>query len=158
MRRSLAQSPVLYHADVFVDATNLRGPDLAALPASFQDIKGFTVAHSDMDGFVDALVSVLLMVKLMTAGHPKSKPYYSEICGGIYPTMPLVDCERKLHGALQKYDQGDFGHDEEGEDDVAHADLAGMVYETNSVVRGTPKGEWIVSNICSKISPSNGLV
>ena len=44
---------------------------------------------SDIGGFVHSVASILLVVKLMTVGHPRARPYYGEICGGAYADMQL---------------------------------------------------------------------
>jgi hypothetical protein len=40
--------------------------------------------------------TIFFMLKLMSVGHPASKPYYEEICSRVWPIQQLESCEATL--------------------------------------------------------------
>ena len=38
---------------------------------------------------VDSIISIFLIIKLMTIGHPKGKQYMDEVCSVVYPNAKI---------------------------------------------------------------------
>ena len=41
---------------------------------------------------VDNIISIFLIIKLMTVGHPMGKRYLDEVCSAIYPNLKIQVC------------------------------------------------------------------
>merc|ERR1712172_104150 len=88
--------------------TNLPGiPNTLAplLPGSTKDLNFAETA--DSISLMDSALSLVFILKLMSVGHIKAKPYFGEICSRNYPNFDLEDCTSTLHLALAKYGTDD---------------------------------------------------
>lgn len=74
------------------------------LPSSFHDVNVDQMASGSPVDMVNTIFTIFVMLKLISVGHPSSKPYYQEICNSMYPSKPIVDCEQTLFNSFQKYD------------------------------------------------------
>ena len=77
------------------------------LPLSFSDFEPMThlnASSSTPANLVNTIFTIFVMLKIISIGHPSSKPYYDEICQGLYPDSELKECEEKLFVSLQKFD------------------------------------------------------
>ena len=45
---------------------------------------------------VDSIISIFLIIKLMTIGHPKGKQYIDEVCSVMYPNAKIQVCIHKF--------------------------------------------------------------
>jgi hypothetical protein len=87
-------------------------PDVAIkqLPPLLEDIK-FDQSSSaalmiNPDNLVMTIYSIFVILKLISIGHPKSEPYYEEICGKLFPNQGLDECEANLFAKLAKLENG----------------------------------------------------
>merc|ERR1712172_31211 len=83
------------------------------LPGSTKDLN--FAETSDSISLMDSTLSLVFILKLMSVGHIKAKPYFGEICSRNYPNFDLEDCTSTLHLALAKY-----GTDDELEKAMEH--------------------------------------
>jgi len=83
------------------------------LPGSTKDLNFAETA--DSVSLMDSALSLVFILKLMSVGHIKAKPYFGEICSRNYPNFDLEDCTSTLHLALAKY-----GTDDELEKAMEH--------------------------------------
>jgi hypothetical protein len=78
------------------------------LPQLIEDItfdnSSPTAMLMNPDNLAMTIYSIFMILKLMSIGHPKSQPYYGEICGKIFPHKNLDDCEANLFSSLSKFD------------------------------------------------------
>ena len=59
-----------------------------------------------MDGFVQSVVSIFIIMKLIFSKSSLATPYLTEICGAVgKEDIPLLECEEWLYDALDKYDK-----------------------------------------------------
>ena len=49
---------------------------------------------------VDSIISIFLIIKLMTVGHPMGKRYLDEVCSAIYPNLKIQVCNVFLSQSL----------------------------------------------------------
>jgi hypothetical protein len=84
-------------------------PDVAgitSLPALIEDIKfdnsSSTALMTNPDHLVMTIYSIFMILKLISVGHPKSQPYYEEICAHLFPRQALDECEAKLFASFNK--------------------------------------------------------
>merc|ERR1712172_190654 len=75
------------------------------LPGSTKDLNFAQTA--DSVSLMDSALSLVFILKLMSVGHIKAKPYFGEICSRNYPNFDLEDCTSTLHLALAKYGTDD---------------------------------------------------
>jgi len=120
-------------------------PDYAmkTLPGSIHDLD--SVRWGDMDQSVNAIFSIFLIVKLFMVGHPQSKGYFEEVCGTVYPSLKLQECEEQLILSIEKYNQGEFDPKTAGPFEDS---LNALVFEMNQMVRNTTHGQGIITAIC----------
>merc|ERR1712172_411661 len=83
------------------------------LPGSTKDLN--FAENADSVSLMDSTLSLVFILKLMSVGHIKAKPYFGEICSRNYPNFDLEDCTSTLHLALAKY-----GTDDELEKAMEH--------------------------------------
>ncbi len=125
--------------------------EISQLPTSLLDFSDTfnaspVSAPNNSDGMIDGVIKLLLIIRLMVSGHPKSKPYYEEVCGLVHPNQMLHECERQLYAALNQYDGGDFGKVDGS--DVFADDLAGLIFEANNVMHDTEIGRGLILSVC----------
>merc|ERR1712172_135124 len=75
------------------------------LPGSTKDLN--FAENADSVSLMDSTLSLVFILKLMSVGHIKAKPYFGEICSRNYPNFDLEDCTSTLHLALAKYGTDD---------------------------------------------------
>ena len=64
-----------------------------------------------LNNTVEIIYTVFLILKIMRIGHPKSKPFYDEICSNqTFPNIEIIDCQLTLFNALQKYENPENGN------------------------------------------------
>jgi hypothetical protein len=64
------------------------------------NIRSKEVSTMSPDTLVATVYAIFTILKLMSIGHPKSAPYYKEICGKVYPDEDLFACEKALFKKL----------------------------------------------------------
>jgi len=75
---------------------------LARLPGSFNDL---TFNNSmPATSMIDTVLSVFLVTQLMKIRHPRSNPFFQEICFSSYPALPYDDCLTLVLKSLHKFD------------------------------------------------------
>ena len=101
------------------------------LPGSTNDLNFAETA--DSVSLMDSALSLVFVLKLMSVGHIKAKPYFGEICSKNYPNFGLENCTSTLHLALAKY-----GTDDGLEKAMEH--LPRNVVTDHMIEAGTCKG------------------
>merc|ERR1712106_334426 len=80
-------------------------PILQSVPPSLTKI---SFDDQSVDGLVQAVVSIFIILKLIFAKSSLATPYLTEICGAVgKENIPLLECEEWLYDALHKYDEDD---------------------------------------------------
>lgn len=90
-KRSLADLPIFDSS-----YPPMTGPAMKLLPSSLVDVELDPGSMAQPENLATTVFSIFLVLKLISVGHPASKPYYKEICGSIWPQLMLEDCEAKL--------------------------------------------------------------
>ena len=93
---------------------------------------------------VNSVMSIVLIMKLMTSGHPKAKPYFADICYNVYPNSRLDDCQVQLMLSLQRYEQD---HDDPDENSIASI-LDVLVFEATKMTENSAFSHDLVTSIC----------
>jgi hypothetical protein len=81
------------------DFTNSKGDFrsdvIKSLPPSLEsfDLEKSMASPADL---VSSVFSIFVILKLISVGHPQSKPYYDEICQTMYQTEELHHCEKVI--------------------------------------------------------------
>ena len=125
------------------------------LPGSFSDVK-FTEDMSPT-ALVDSALALILVLKLMSIAHVKSKMFFDEICTGLYSNIALDECSFMLHSALNKYEAGetttpeDFGVTDKRDPRLFFADLLdGVEFEIKSLSHSTIVGHFLEVAACQR--------
>ena len=90
-KRSLAEVPVFDSS-----YPPMANAALKLLPGSLSDFQLNSGAIAQPENLAMTVYTIFLVLKLISVGHPASKPYYEEICQSIWPRMTLEDCQTKL--------------------------------------------------------------
>ena len=69
---------------------------LKLLPSHLTDFNLNSEVLSQPENLAVTLYTVFIVLKLISIGHPASKPYYDEICSKLYPDERLDQCEGNL--------------------------------------------------------------
>jgi len=80
-------------------------PYMQALPASFAELnQSFGTSKHNSGDAINIIFQMFLILKLMKIVHPKSKPYFNEICQKAYPQTHLDYCHQIIFQAINAYE------------------------------------------------------
>lgn len=113
---------------------------------------------TNFDNAIQPIFQVFLVLKLMKAGHRKSEPYYTEVCGRIYGGSAVNDCHVMLVDAHNKYEEypDDFriinnkqGSPTNQQKTLPFMDsLDTLLFEMKHMSKNTEIGQGLVNIIC----------
>ena len=98
-KRSIVTRPELFDNSL----PSIKGETLKLLPSSLTEIELNSNLLSQPEDLALAIYSIFVVFKLISVGHPASKPYYEEICGKMWPKQNLDECESKLVSKIFLY-------------------------------------------------------
>ena len=77
---------------------------LEGLPSSLMQVEIPGHEFISNTGFVNGILSLFFILKMIGKGHPSSKLYMDEICTTVYPSAKLEHCYQYLKNGVRKYD------------------------------------------------------
>ena len=92
-KRSIAGNEDLFTGHLYPE---LGKSTLKLLPSHLTDFNLNSEVLSQPENLAVTLYTVFIVLKLISIGHPASKPYYDEICSKLYPDERLDQCEGNL--------------------------------------------------------------
>jgi hypothetical protein len=95
---------------------------------------------------VNTIFTIFVMLKLISIGHPSSKPYYDEICQNLYPNSELSDCEERLYTSLQKFDH--LRSTNSLANGTFEDSYEALMFLMQHMVRGTTTGNKLRETVC----------
>jgi hypothetical protein len=98
---------------------------------------------------VNTVFSIFLILKLMSVGHPSSKPYYDQICGALHPNVSLSECEQTMFESLQKFDHFRYPQPVANPDNVFEDSYETLMYAMQHMSRNTTLGFDFQVAICN---------
>ncbi len=148
-KRSIMDQTSLLYSNEFRDLPD----DLKSLqlPGSFSD---FDLSHqvtSSTPELVNSVLSIVLIIKLLISGHPKSKPYAEEICRSAYANLRVEECGLLLMSALQKYDDNSKPELTDPNETFFDGILDSLVFEAKVLTSGSKLGHDLITSICLNV-------
>ena len=120
------------------------------LPSSVGQVSFTDIMEAS--SIIDNVLSIFLVLRLMGICHVKSKPYYNEICQGVYPSMELDECTRMLFDSLQKYNDNTPADDSDFQRDSNHTQFTELLdiveFEMITLSRNTIMGNILKVAAC----------
>jgi len=115
-------------------------PRLGSLPPSLSQLD---LTPSTMEGALQGIFSVFLILKLMLSGSPLATPYTQELC--TTRQQEVTDCEALLLSALEKYSSL------EEESDPLVSSLSTLVFDYDNLVAENMVGSGLQLWLCSSV-------
>jgi hypothetical protein len=81
-----------------------------------------------------------MMLKLISVGHPKSKPYYEEICGALFPNETLSECEMNLYFSMERFSEPT---------NILEDMVSTIQFASNEISQNTSLGQGFQMAICN---------
>merc|ERR1719320_2352095 len=100
-------------------------PIMMNVPPSLSKL---TFEDQTVDGFIQAVVSIFIILKLIFAKSSLASPYLSQICTAVGKRdVPLIECEEWIFDALDKYNNIDDDGYEGADEDYNGGDFSPQV-------------------------------
>ena len=100
-------------------------PIMMNVPPSLSKL---TFEDQTVDGFIQAVVSIFIILKLIFAKSSLATPYLSQICTAVGKRdVPLIECEEWIFDALDKYNNIDDDDYEGADEDYNGAGFSSQV-------------------------------
>ena len=143
-RRSVAEETPIFATELPDLDENL----LKALPPSLNGID-LDRAIATPNDLIITLFNIFVILKLISIGHPRARPYYDEICGRMYPNEELTFCEEKLYLGLQKFGRMNRKENLTETETFFEDSFDSLMFEMKNMVRNTPIGDRLDVAVCA---------
>lgn len=117
------------------------------IPSSFKHMTQFEAEH-DTATLSQIMVGFIIVVNLMKLEHPKSKPFYQEICETNQLTMTSSQCMSQVLISIQEYAKGDE-QTTTSKKTVIETLLDGMLFNTKIEAKNINQTHDNITHICT---------